>query len=398
MTARQKPTGPSIAILITALLLLEVSAALIGIAVLRCQAPEAGERTSTTASAAQDPEHERMHVPERGVPIVRAGEPALDAALIADARRRELEADWILRPGQRILIPRSDEPGDERLTLRLGGSGVVELRHDSMFGLDARERMQFRGAAELSSRGPLATLHSSAGCAVVVDEASRAELIAERAFCFVRVHRGRLRLIAKGEGIDVSAGQVGIWSRKEGFSPPRRFRFVPGAGNARSAFQERDGVLTIEAEHFSAQEKRGDDAWQVLENVDGAIGNAAVVGGGQPFYGEQGYHEARSELRYRIAIHEPGSYQIWIRSSCPANNRNSVFVGFDDRRLGRFDFRPRPDGGWRWDGGRNITIEKAGTHVLVLWVREPGSRIDRLVLTKRAFEPAARELPESIRR
>lgn len=170
---------------------------------------------------------------------------------------------------------------------------------------------------------------------------------------------------------------------------------VVGEGVGR---QESDGLVVLEAEHYSLSSPRQDPAgihWTTQSGAAGFGGDGYVVATGTS--AENGEWESASELRYGIEFASAGEFRVWVRRWAPDGASNSVFVGLADEAVGVID-NEHPSPRWRWVRGGVITIADPGHRELTIRRRETGYAIDRIVLVKNAdYVPSGTGPPESRR-
>ena len=163
-----------------------------------------------------------------------------------------------------------------------------------------------------------------------------------------------------------------------------------------------DGLLVIEAEHFSKKIDRGDQAW-TPQSVAGAVAMQALPDRNSPIQND--YAPRSPELQYLVRFTRAGTYYVWIRGLGPDDAANSAHLGLDGAALpGLADLQFSASGKWAWTKTKRdksvaaFEIPSPGQHVLNLWMREDGTCIDRLVITpNEKFAPEREGPPESQR-
>ncbi len=161
-------------------------------------------------------------------------------------------------------------------------------------------------------------------------------------------------------------------------------------GAVLAAFRQgADGIVCVEAEHFSSRTDAAGHSWTPVQQPAGFEGGGAMAG--LPNDGSQfmtDYAAKSPRLDYRIEFVKPGPHYLWVRASAEADTDNSVHAGLDGeplRSLGQIGFSPAKK--WVWtnkqmDGkSATFTIAAPGIHTIQLWMREDGAAIDRFVLT-----------------
>jgi hypothetical protein len=191
-------------------------------------------------------------------------------------------------------------------------------------------------------------------------------------------------------------------------------------------FEETQGVLAIEAEHFCKQTLTAKRAWHITTSqtapnvkpdadpphVAGASGGAYVeilpdtratdkdaLLSGENFSNDPG---KMAVLHYKAQFHTPGRYYVWVRAYSTGAEDNGVHAGLDGQW---------PESGqrwqtvqkqkWAWDCRQRteqvhtgvpmqlfLDIEKAGEHEILFSLREDGFEMDKFVLaSNKEFKP-----------
>ena len=182
-------------------------------------------------------------------------------------------------------------------------------------------------------------------------------------------------------------------------------------------FEERDGIIAVEAEHFhenSSNESPRD--WYVVSaseappasevaHAASASGNAYVEGlpdtrvthddsliVGTNFYPEPGIVPI---LSYNIWINNPGTYTVWVRACSTGTEDNGIHVGLngDWPALGQRIQWCDGKGEWTWSAAQRrdenhcgvprtiqLNIEEPGKHTIHFSMREDGFEFDKWVM------------------
>ncbi len=191
-------------------------------------------------------------------------------------------------------------------------------------------------------------------------------------------------------------------------------------------FEEMDGLVAVEAEHFYKQRLTDKRAWHITSSkkvpdlkpdadpahVAGASGGAYVeilpdtrathgdkLVEGENFTDQPG---VMAVLHYRVNIRTPGRYYVWVRSFSTGSEDNGVHAGLNGQW---------PESGcrwqtvqknmWAWDCKQRtanvhtgvpmqlfLDIEKAGEHEILFALREDGFEMDKFVLaSNKEFKP-----------
>lgn len=181
------------------------------------------------------------------------------------------------------------------------------------------------------------------------------------------------------------------------------------------AYQEADNVsqrVVMEAENrMRVVPGSGDlaaDEWVEVADSDASDGTALEA---QPDNGDNAQDtEAGERLDYYVDFDAVGvDYNVWVRMACPGGDADSIHVGLDgtpqsygDVGLTANATDPcRDASGWVWashaDGSQvTVTPTTTGLHTFNVWVREDGTRIDKIVLTTDdSFDPTGQTIDET---
>jgi hypothetical protein len=209
---------------------------------------------------------------------------------------------------------------------------------------------------------------------------------------------------------EVTDGRLTISPTAEGENAKLAFvtvRQVSDDGTVR----ESSGEAVVEAENYrrnvtAEDDPDGDDTNEIrhrfapFSDADASGGEAVVA---IPNVGENEEDTTNgARLDYEVEFSETGTYYVWIRGRGPSGNDDSVHVGLDGSPATYGGLGLSPDGGsWDWanevDGNRvTVSVGSAGTHTLSLWMREDGTEVDKLVVTRNAsYTPSDEGPPES---
>jgi len=200
--------------------------------------------------------------------------------------------------------------------------------------------------------------------------------------------------------------------------------------------EEKDGLLVIEAEHFSTQHKDEKRRWVVFskdspvhsypdsdENhyqnasngkyieilPDTRTNHFETLIRGENFSAKGGNVAI---LSYPVYINSPGKYYVWARAYSTGSEDNGIHFGINGewpesaQRLQLCKGKHQ----WTWSSAQRIKtnhcgtpntvyfeIERPGLHTIMLSMREDGFELDKIILTKDAkFVPVGISKPETI--
>lgn len=159
-----------------------------------------------------------------------------------------------------------------------------------------------------------------------------------------------------------------------------------------------DRTAFFEAEAYATNTPRGGRSWSFTNSVPGFSGTAYMVvpNSGDPNSNINANVTATSpELVYTIDFPTTGTYAVWTRGYGADGTEDSIHVGLDGTLTAagsNLTWAPAVLA-WTWTNGnpgRSVTVTSAGPHTLHLWMREDGSRVDRVGLVT---DPAFRAVP-----
>jgi hypothetical protein len=195
-------------------------------------------------------------------------------------------------------------------------------------------------------------------------------------------------------------------------------------------FEEKDGFVAVEAEHFLTQEKDEVRAWYLTtfdnepelkpdadpNHVAGASGGAYLeilpdtrknhgekLITGENFINQPG---KMAVLSYKVHFNTPGKYYVWVRTHSTGTEDNGLHVGIDGTW---------PESGQRmqWTGKRNwvwgskqrtekvhtgvpgilfLNVEKPGEHIIHFSMREDGFEFDQWMMTTKRVSKIGDEI------
>ena len=166
------------------------------------------------------------------------------------------------------------------------------------------------------------------------------------------------------------------WSKAAGLACKKPKAFVQSA--------DRDGLVVIEAEHFTRKVAAPDGHEWKLDTARAGFGGTGAM---KALPDRRAQHDgdiaARSpRMDYVIEFARKGRHWVWVRGFGSNPNTDSIHVGLDlepadwgrNVQTGRGKYvwmrHPRP-----------FEIRKAGVHTLSVWMREDGALLDRVLLT-----------------
>ncbi len=177
------------------------------------------------------------------------------------------------------------------------------------------------------------------------------------------------------------------------------------AGGGSGAYLPSGGMVTVEAEGFSANTPRDGDSWTVGSTPAGSVGTSLTLGPDNG--GGWDNNELGSAPQFDIPINFPtaGTWHVWVRAYNPNTAGNSLHIGLDGAgQANSVDVSNSTFGSWLWFRNRTSTptarieVPSPGVHTVNVFGREDGISIDRLVLTTNAtYTPTGNGPAESPR-
>lgn len=151
-----------------------------------------------------------------------------------------------------------------------------------------------------------------------------------------------------------------------------------------------DVEMVIEAEKYDMLVVRGGHSWSAVTDVIGFRGSAAMQplpDNGTPCVAA--VEVSCSELQYSIDIPRDDTYRVYVRIRSTNGGDDSVWYGFDGTARTN-DIDPNQVyNQWLWRGdvvNPTVALTK-GMHVLSLWYRETGIRVDQVAVSTNATPP-----------
>ena len=188
---------------------------------------------------------------------------------------------------------------------------------------------------------------------------------------------------------------------------------VAGIAGADAAFEEKNGVVAVEAENFVKQSATAKRAWYVHTvkksanvkpdgdecHADSASGKAYIeilpdtrrthgdkLIGGENFTNEPG---KMAIISYPVKFNTAGKYYVWVRAYSTGSEDNGLHVGIDGtwpesgQRLQWCEGKKT----WRWESKQRTAKNHCGEpHKIFLDVKEPGMHMISFSMREDGFE------------
>lgn len=185
------------------------------------------------------------------------------------------------------------------------------------------------------------------------------------------------------------------------------------------AFQEENGILAVEAEHFSGKvpgsDKAADVTWALRSDIPGYLGEGALQATSNSKTAEPVNTDIKTygpALFYEMRFKNHGKYYVYVRGFAPNDNTGGVHDSIHVGLAGEPVATNHTDAGYNgigigfnsteftWVNEYNVAegnahfetiidIPRPGTYVFFIWMREDGVVVDRMILSKE-------KLPETV--
>jgi hypothetical protein len=179
-------------------------------------------------------------------------------------------------------------------------------------------------------------------------------------------------------------------------------------------FEESDGLLIVEAEKYTSQDKDALRHWTIKNEYttkDSAVYSASGSSyiqvlpdtrrthddpliPGVSFSGDPG---KIAVLTYKVKINNPGKYYVWVRAFSRGTEDNGLHVGIDGKwpESGKRMQWCKGKHQWTWESKQRtkeqhcgvpqliyLNIEKPGNHIISFSMREDGFAMDQWAISK----------------
>jgi carbonic anhydrase/acetyltransferase-like protein (isoleucine patch superfamily) len=146
----------------------------------------------------------------------------------------------------------------------------------------------------------------------------------------------------------------------------------------------------IEAEnHFAAVPAiDGTTVWEKRADVAGFAGEGFMAVPDRGVVNEP-FSAAAARLDYAVQFTRPGSYFLWVRGNGNNDGGASIHAGFGLKPADWGLNLRTGNGRYAWTRSPAFRIDKPGTYLFSIWMREDGAMMDRLIFTSsESFEPS----------
>jgi len=191
------------------------------------------------------------------------------------------------------------------------------------------------------------------------------------------------------------AGQLGDGSSANRSTPVMipDHTWSPGADQSGPSFVQEtggNGLIVIEAEHFSAHVIQDSHAWTPGTDLAGFSGDGHMTA--TPNIGTcrdgGSFFTNSPRLDYKVRFVTNGSHTVWVRGRAPSPSDDTLHLGLDGLPVGAADricgFGPD----WTWarqtldDNNATVNVTAPGEHTVNIWMRDDGFVADKIVLSR----------------
>lgn len=200
----------------------------------------------------------------------------------------------------------------------------------------------------------------------------------------------------------------------------------PDPSNCDKTYEEKNGIVAVEAENFVKQSKTKDREWFVIGagttgtptpdpdpiHSNGASGGKYIellpdtrVTHGDPLVTGVSFSDTpgvAAIVDYKIKFNSPGKYFVWVRAHSTGSEDNGVHVGIDGNwpaSGARMQWCTGKNA-WTWESKQRtaanhcgvaqqifINVPTAGIHTISFSMREDGFEMDKFILSKAYTKP-----------
>jgi len=166
---------------------------------------------------------------------------------------------------------------------------------------------------------------------------------------------------------------------------------TPPPPGGTGAFQESGGQVVMEAENYDESISRDSKSWELRSSIGGFSGTGYM----EPLpnngtNNNTGYAANSPELTYLVDFTNTGTYYVWLRGCGTSGSNDSAHTGINGQEnttANRMQL-VKSCSSFEWTKARmsgapnaRLTVPSPGVHEINLWMREDGSRVDRILLT-----------------
>ncbi len=144
--------------------------------------------------------------------------------------------------------------------------------------------------------------------------------------------------------------------------------------------------------------------WRKVNGVTASNGSYLVFSGPTQSSAPTSGTPDSEHVRFATTLAQAGTYYLYVRLDAADNSRNSFWIKVDNGHWLKFwklrDGRNMITNGFEWrkvtDDTREVALDlSAGTHTIIVANRETGTLLDKVLLSRRDFQPVGQGDPAS---
>ncbi len=156
---------------------------------------------------------------------------------------------------------------------------------------------------------------------------------------------------------------------------------LPVASYAAGFQPNASGQVVMEAENFDANIPRNGRSWTPSFQPGFSGASAIQVAPDNGLTVNSSLNATAPQVNYTVDLDQSGRYFVWVRGVGPNWNGDSIWIGANSDSSAAVKLTI-PKGAFGWVRSSRITFPSSGEQTLSVWMREDGSTIDKLLLTR----------------
>lgn len=162
--------------------------------------------------------------------------------------------------------------------------------------------------------------------------------------------------------------------------------FTTAAASGAQAFQESNGEVVFEAEHYDSNIARNGIDWALETRISGysGTGHMTALPNGIVLQ-KTNYTTSSPELIYTVQFATAGTYYLWVRGA--GGGDDSYHAGIDNTAPPSAANAGNFTSSWGWNSTLavgttrpTLIVPSPGTHTIHIWMRHDGFPIDKILL------------------
>jgi mannose/cellobiose epimerase-like protein (N-acyl-D-glucosamine 2-epimerase family) len=173
-------------------------------------------------------------------------------------------------------------------------------------------------------------------------------------------------------------------------------------GACSNVFEVKDGILSMEAEHFSQNLAQANHSWEIADLSSASGGKVLVATPNNGAAVDTGYLTNSPRLDFAAYFPTVSAYYVWVRGIGPSGNDDTCHAGIDGKgpstadRINGFSTGPTWSRSTMDRTPAVFNVTSPGVHIVNLWMREDGFKVDKIVLaSSSSYRPSGAGPAES---